>query len=51
MQNSCSITVRNYNAGTWLLVRDRSVVFRHYYRSLAKDAGKDFRDGAVVPFE
>jgi hypothetical protein len=25
--------------------------FRHYYRSLAKSAGKDFRDGAVVPFE
>jgi hypothetical protein len=23
----------------------------HYYRSLAKSAGKDFRDGAVVPFE
>jgi hypothetical protein len=25
--------------------------FHYYYRSLAKSAGKDFRDGAVVPFE
>jgi hypothetical protein len=33
------------------LVRGRGVVFRHYYRSMAKSAGKDFRDGAVVPFE
>ena len=23
----------------------------HYYKSIAKCAGKDFRDGAVVPFE
>ena len=27
------------------------VVFRHYYKSIAKCAGKDYRDGAVVPFE
>jgi hypothetical protein len=33
------------------LVRGRGIVFRHYYRSLAKSAEKDFRDGAVVPFE
>jgi hypothetical protein len=33
------------------VVRDRGIVFRHYCRSLAKGAGKDFRDGAVVPFE
>ena len=33
------------------LVRGRGIVFRHYYRSMAKSAGKDFRDGAVVPFE
>ena len=26
-------------------------MFRHYYKSIAKSAGKDFRDGAVVPFE
>ena len=26
-------------------------VFRHYYKSIAKCAGKDYRDGAVVPFE
>jgi hypothetical protein len=32
------------------LVRGRGVVFRHYYRSMAKSAGKDFRDGAAVPF-
>jgi hypothetical protein len=33
------------------LVHGRGIVFRHYYRSLAKSAVKDFRDGAVVPFE
>ena len=33
------------------LVRGRGVVFRHYYKSIAKCAGKDYRDGAVVPFE
>jgi hypothetical protein len=33
------------------LVRGRCIVLRHYYRSLAKSAGKDLRDGAVVPFE
>jgi hypothetical protein len=32
-------------------VRGRGIVFRHYYRSLARSARKDFRDGAVVPFE
>jgi hypothetical protein len=32
-------------------VRGYGVVFRHYYRSLAKRAGKDFHDGAVVPSE
>ena len=33
------------------LVRSRGIVFRHYYKSFAKCAGKDFRDSAVVPFE
>jgi hypothetical protein len=33
------------------LVRGRVVIFRHYYRSMAKSAVKVFRDGAVVPFE
>ena len=33
------------------LVRGRGIVFRHYYKSIAKCAGTDFRDGAVVPFE
>jgi hypothetical protein len=27
------------------------VVFCHYYRSMAKSAGNDFRDDAVVPCE
>ena len=33
------------------LVRGHDIVFRHYYKSIAKSAGKDYRDGAVVPFE
>jgi hypothetical protein len=33
------------------LVRCRGIVFRHFYRRLAQSAGKDYRDGAVVPFE
>ena len=33
------------------LVRGRGVVLRHYYKSIAKYAGKDYSDGAVVPFE
>jgi hypothetical protein len=33
------------------LVRGRGIVLRHYYRSAAKSAGKDFLDGAVEPFE
>ena len=33
------------------LVRGRGIVFRRYYQGIAKSAGKDFRDGAVVPFE
>ena len=33
------------------LVQGRGIVFLHYYQSIAKCAGKDFRDGAVVPFE
>ena len=33
------------------LVRGRGIVFRYYYQSIAKCAGKDFRDGAAVPFE
>jgi hypothetical protein len=56
---ACSTGV--VDRGVWLrisrqylscaVVRGRGIVFRHYYRSLAKSAGKDFRDGAVVPFE
>ena len=51
----------NYGSGVWLriakqylscaLVRGRGIVFRHHYQSIAKCAGKDFRDGAAVPFE
>ena len=33
------------------LVRGRGIVFRRYYQGIAKSAGKDFRDGAVVPCE
>ena len=33
------------------LIRGRGVVIRHYYKIITKGAGKDFRDGAVVPFE
>ena len=33
------------------LVRGRGIVFRHYYKSIAKCAGNNFRDDAVVPFE
>ena len=29
----------------------RGVMFRRYYKRAAKCAGKDYRDGAVVPFE
>ena len=49
------------DGGVWLriakqylscaLVRGRGIVFRHHYQSIAKCAGKDFRDGAAVPFE
>jgi hypothetical protein len=31
--------------------RGRGIVFRHYSCNLARSAGKDIRDGAVVPFE
>jgi hypothetical protein len=31
-------------------VRSHGIVFRHLYRSLAKSAVKDFRDGAAAPF-
>ena len=33
------------------LVRGRGIVFRHYYKSIVKSAGKDFRYGAVVSFD
>ena len=39
---SCALVVHHWGRG---------VVFRHYYKSIAKCAGKDYRDGAVVPFE
>jgi hypothetical protein len=63
LQNLASVACSTgvVDRGVWLrisrqylscaLVRGRGIVFRHYYRSLAKSAGKDFRDGAVVPFE
>jgi hypothetical protein len=33
------------------LVRGRGIILRQYYKSIAKSAGKDYRDGALVPFE
>ena len=33
------------------MVQGRGIVFRRYYQGIAKRAGKDFRDGVVVPFE
>ena len=33
------------------MVRGRGIVFRDCFQSMAKSAGKDFRDGAVVSFE
>ena len=30
------------------LVRGRGIVFRHCYQSIAKGAGKDFRDGEMI---
>ena len=57
----CSGGTGFVDRGVWLrvakqflscaLVRGRGVVFRHYYKSIAKGAGKDYRDGAVVPLE
>ena len=32
-------------------VRGHGVVFRHYYKTIAKCAGKGYRHGAVVTFE
>ena len=36
---------------SFALVRGRGIVFRHYLKEIARFAGKDFSDGAVVPFE
>ena len=46
-----SIVAIHIDLNCCALVRGRGVVFRHYYKSIAKCAGKDYRDGAVVPFE
>ena len=56
---ACSTGV--VDRGSWLriaqqylscaFVRGHGIAFRNYYQSMAKSAGKDFRDGAVVPFE
>jgi hypothetical protein len=63
LQNLASVACSTgvVDRGVWLrisrqylscaLVRGHGIVFRHYYRSLAKSAGKHFCDGAVVPFE
>jgi hypothetical protein len=61
LQNKASVACSTdvFDCGVWLhisrqrlscaLVCGRGIVFRDYYRSLAKSAGKYFRDGAVVP--
>jgi hypothetical protein len=46
-----NVCARQLQLLTALFSTFRGIVFRHYYRSLAKSVGKDFRDGAVVPFE
>jgi hypothetical protein len=63
LQNLASVACSTgvVDRGVWLrisrqylrcaLVCDCGIVFCHYYRSLAKNAGQDFRDGAVVPFK
>jgi hypothetical protein len=61
LQNLATCSTGVVDRGVWLriprqylscaLVRGRGIVFRHYYRSPAKSAGKDFRDFVVVPFE
>ena len=33
------------------LVRGHGIMPRHYYQSIAKSAGNDFRDGAVAPLK
>jgi hypothetical protein len=33
------------------LVCGRDIVFRQYYKSIAKSAGRDYFDAVVVPFE
>jgi hypothetical protein len=43
-----SVRARHLNC---VLVRGRGIVFRHSCGSLAKRAGKDARDGAIVLFE
>jgi hypothetical protein len=57
--SACSTEV--VERGLWLLVaghclsramvRGRCVVFRRFYRSVPKSAGKDFRDGAALQFD
>jgi hypothetical protein len=63
LQNLATVTCSTgvTDLGVWLrisrqyltcaFVRGRGIAFWHYYRSLAKSAGEEFRDGAVVPFE
>jgi hypothetical protein len=63
LQNLASVACSTgvVDPGVWLriscqflscaLVHGRGIAFRHYYRTSAKSAGKDFCDGAVVPFE
>jgi hypothetical protein len=45
------LAIKNSNAKSSTVFHLPGIVFRHHYRSLAKSAGKIFRDGAIVPFE
>ena len=54
MLHSCTLSLLLRTDQQYLscaLGRGRGVVLRVYHQSIAKRAGTDFRDGAVVPFE
>ena len=56
---ACSTGVVGH--GLWLVIArqylscasvpSRGIFFRHFYQIITKSAGKDFRNGSVVPFE
>lgn len=48
--DSRNLTELKHALWSWVFVRGRGMVFRRYYKRIAKSAGKDDRDGAVVRF-